>query len=230
MLQRKIRMKSKKIRRGSTKKTLTGKLSKRFSRLKKQQRTALLLTGLGVFGVVAIGLIIWTGFFNKGAQYGFGADGFNVSELSGADLGIANVVGKRTVTTEVGSLAKSVDDADVSHVLNLNGNKGQTSTFNFVSQAGTSCSFYVDVLNYKSQAAYDADNVFNGTGDAGMVGQSPARYMPAATVGFDREYALLVTKGTKSYKFAITQPQSNITISEVTAQDALKRIAEKANL
>jgi hypothetical protein len=187
-----------------------------------------------LMAVVALGVLVVNinGFplKNQGSQYGVGADGYNVHEIKGADLGIAKVVDKSTVESAFGSLVKSVDDVDVSGVISLNGNKGQTGTFYIQTKAGSQGSFYVDVMEYKSQKAYDTDNIFADTADAGKVNGLQARTMPAFTIANEREYALLVTKGLKSYKFALTQPYKNVTIDEVTAQTVLKKIAAKANL
>jgi hypothetical protein len=187
-----------------------------------------------LMAVVALGVlvVIINGFplKNQGSKYGVGADGYSVYEVKGADLGIAKVVDKSSVESAFGSLVKSVDDVDTSGVISLNGNKGQTATYYIQTKAGTQGSFYVDVMEYKSQKAYDADNIFADTADAGKVNGLAARTMPAFTIANEREYALLVTKGLKSYKFALTQPYKNVTIDEVTAQTILKKIAAKANL
>lgn len=181
---------------------------------------------LGVLVVVINGFPLK----NQGAKYGVGADGYSVYEIKGADLGIANVVKKSTVESEFGSQLKSVDDVDASGVISLNGNKGQTATFYIETKAGTHGSFYVDLMEYKSDKAYKADDIFAGTADAGKVNGLEARTMPAITIANEREYALLVTKGLKSYKFALTQPFKKVTIDEVTAQTILKKIASKAEL
>ncbi len=187
-----------------------------------------------LMAAVALGVlvVIINGFplRNQGAQYGVGANGFKVYEIKGADLGIASVVKKSTVESEFGSLVKSVDNVDASGVISLNGNKGQTATFYLKTKAGTNGSFYVDVMEYKSKKAYEADDIFAGTADAGKVKGLEARMMPAMTIANEREYALLVTKDLKSYKFALTQPFKNVTIDETTAQTVLKKIAEKAEL
>lgn len=167
---------------------------------------------------------------NPGAQNGVGADGFSVYEIKGADLGVASVVRKPDVETELSTLVSQVDDAKKSGVISYNGNKGQTSTFYITTKDGAEGSFYVDVMQYKSQKAFEDANVYRNTLDAGRVQGNAARYMHAATIANEREYALLVIKGLNSYKFALTQPFKNVKINEVTALGAMKRIAEKADL
>lgn len=167
---------------------------------------------------------------NPGAQYGVGADGFTVFEDEKSDLGIDKVVEKPLVEKELGSLTKEIDDVRKTSVLNYNGNKGQTATYYLVTNEDTLGSFYVDVMEYKSQKAYDQANVFASTLDAGEIQGLKAAYMRATTIANEREYALLVSKGTKSYKFALTQQFQNVKIDEVTAQNALKRIAQQAHL
>lgn len=189
---------------------------------------------LGVVITAALGalavMVIFLSNRGPGTQTGVGADGFSVFEIKGADLGITSVVSKQSVVNELGKHAKSVDDVDKSGVVSLNGNKGQTATYNFTTPSGARSSVYVDVLIYQSQSAYDADNVFAGTGSAGKVGDMEVRFLPAVSLGYDREYALLVSKGVKSYKFAMVQPNSKIEINEITAQDILKKLIAIANL
>lgn len=214
--------------------------AKKTAARKRSNRNNFLTSPLGkkivvvLMAAVALGVlvIIINGFplKNQGAQYGVGADGYSVYEVKGADLGIANVVKKSTVESEFGDLLKSVSDVDASGVISLNGNKGQTGTFYVETKAGTRGSFYVDLMEYKSKKAYESDDIFAGTADAGKVNDLEARTMPAITIANEREYALLVTKGLKSYKFALTQPFKNVTIDEVAAQTILKKIADKADL
>lgn len=193
------------------------------------KKTFVILLGLIAFAAL---VMIIRGFPDRGpgAEIGVGADGFSVYEVEGADLGIVNVVKKPVVEAELAKLVKQVDDVEKSGVVSYNGNKGQTATYYVMTNDGNLGSFYVDVMEYKSQEAYDEADVFGNTADAGKVQNLPARYMKAATIANEREYALLVSKGTKSYKFALTQPFQKITINEVTAQAALKRIAEKAEM
>lgn len=193
------------------------------------KKTFVLLLGL----VGLAGLIVVINGFNgrgPGSTMGVGADGFSVYEMQGADLGITNAVKKPIVEAEFGDLVKKVDDVDKSGVINYNGNKGQTATYYLVTKYDTQGSFYVDVMEYQSKKAYDEAGVFDNTADAGKVQDLPARYMKAATIANEREYALLVSKGTKSYKFAFTQPFTSVKINEATAQAILKKIAEKAQL
>ena len=54
--------------------------------------------------------------------------------------------------------------------------------------------------------------------------------MPAATLSTDREYALLVTNGLKSYKFAVLQPTNAVAINELTSQNIMKKIIDESKL
>lgn len=186
---------------------------------------------LGLIGLAGL-IVIINGFNSRspGANSGVGADGFSVYQMPGADLGIVNVVKKPVVVSEFGDLVKQVDEVDKSGVVNYNGSKGQTATYYLVTKHDTQGSFYVDVMEYPTQKAYDEADVFNNTADAGKVQNLPARYMKAITIANEREYALLVSKGTKSYKFAFTQPFNKIKFDETTIQAILKRIAEKAQM
>lgn len=191
-------------------------------------------TFIGLLALIAFAglVVVIKGFPDRGpgANVGVGADGFSVYEIEGADLGIANAVTKSVVEAEFGSLVKKVDDVEKSGVISYNGNKGQTATFYMTTKDNAFGSFYIDVMEYKSQKAYDEADVFSSTLDAGKVQNLDARSMKAATIANEREYALLVSKGTKSYKFALTQPYKNVKISEVTARSILKKIAEKTQL
>lgn len=195
----------------------------------KGKKTAIVI--LAIVALICITAIVYfSPLRNPGAKTGVGANGFSVFEIKGANLGIADVAKKDLVVKELGDLVKSVDDVQSSGVLSFNGNKGQTATYYIQTKAGTQGSVYVDVMEYKSQAAIKADDLDKGTADGGKAQNLPVRFMHAATIANEREYALLITKGTKSYKFAMTQPYQNITIDEVTALNTLKRIAEKSSL
>lgn len=205
--------------------------SKQLLKNKNLQKSVLFVCGAVVLGILAY-VMITASNFGSNSQQGVGADGYNVKVLKGQDLNVANVVEKPLVQKELSTaIAGQIGNVNKTDVLNMNGNLGQTATYYFKAK-GTDvvCNFYTDVMVYKSQAAYDSDDVFIGTGDAGKVGDLDARYMPAVTIGKDREYALLVTKGLKSYKFAILQPVKSIQIEEKVAQEALKKIAAQADL
>lgn len=217
-------------KKSQTKKTTARKVSRKdFWKTPKGKKTAIVL--LAAVALLSIAVILYfSPLRTPGAKNGVGANGFSVFEIKGANLGIADVAKKDIVVKELGSYVKSVDDVESSGVLNFNGNKGQTATYYIETKDGTQGSVYVDLLEYKSDAALKADNLTKGTADGGKVQDLPVRYMHAATIANEREYALLITKGLKSYKFAMTQPFRNITINEVTALGLLKKIAEKSSL
>ena len=166
----------------------------------------------------------------QGSKDGVGADGFSVFVIDGADLGITDVVKKPVVEAELGSQTKSIDDVQKTKVISYNGDKGQTATYYLTTKNGMRGSFYVDVMEYKSQAAYNDADTSKNTTDAGKINGNEARYMKAAIIANELEYALLVTKDTKSYKFALTQSIKNAQIDESTARAALINIARQASL
>lgn len=190
-----------------------------------------MIMGVAVLALVSLVVVI-NGFPNKnlGTQYGVGADGFSVFEAKGANLGAAVLVDKQTIQDELGSLTSSIRDVNTSGVVSLNGKRGQTATYLLTTKSGTSGSFYVDIWQYPNAASQNSEDIITGTGDAGKINGLTARYMPAVTIANEREYALIVSKGLRLYKFAITQPYKDVKIDEVTAQAALKRIAAKASL
>lgn len=188
---------------------------------------------LGAIAVAAIGAItVMALVVNRedSASVGVGADGFSVFEKKGADLGITAVTSKSVVEQALGAHVKSVADVEKSGVLSLNGNVGQTATYNFTLPDGAKGWIDVDVLQYKSKDAYESDNVFKRTGHAGTIDGREVRYMPATSLGMERVYALLVTKDLKSYKFAMSQPNAKVQIKEYKAHDILKEIIDKSSL
>ena len=208
-----------------TKKTSSKRLS---LAEKKAQKVILGAVVVAALGALAIMILVLPR--NNSAQNGVGADGFSVFEIKGATLNVNNVASKDDIRSAFGDKAKSVGDVETSGVVSLNGSKGQTASYSFTSQKDTRGRVDIDVLEYKSKASYDNDNVFAGTGSAGKINNLDVRYLPAITLGPEHEYALLVTKDLKSYKVSMAQPNGHIDIDEVTAQDILKRIIEKAKL
>lgn len=194
--------------------------------VKKAALPVAILAGVGVIAAS----VYFMPSRSQGSKAGVGANGFSVYEMKGVDLGIANVVNRATVIEELGTAASSVDRVEKSGAVNFNGNRGQTATYPFTLAGGGKATLYVDVMVYKNQAAYERDDVFAGTADLGTVDDLPVRAMHAATIGKEREYAILVTKDLKSYKFAITQPNDGVKIDEVAAHAILKRVADRANL
>jgi len=213
-----------------TKKATSRKASRKdFWTTPKGKKTAIAL--LAIVALICItGIVYFSPLRSSGAKTGVGANGFSVFEVKGADLGIANVSKKDVVVKELGDLVKSVNDVESSGVISMNGNKGQTATYYLKTKADTYGSVYVDVMEYKNESALKADDLDRRTADGGKVQGLAVRYMHARTIANEREYALLITKGLKSYKFAMTQPYQKITIDEVTALSTLKRIAEKSSL
>lgn len=196
---------------------------------KNARRVVLGATIAGALGILAV-MVVVLPIKSGGTHSGVGADGFSVFEVRGADLGVGKAVQKQTVQDALGSRAKSVKDVDNSGVINFNGNKGQTATYGFTTSGGVNSQIDIDVLQYKSQAAYDSDRVFDGTGAAGKINGLEVRYLPAMSIGPDREYALLVTKDLKSYKFSMSQPNGKVEIREYDAHKMLKQLITNAQL
>lgn len=209
------------------------KSHKKTSRASRKQTTrpdlrrfalpAVIIVALGALAVTILVL-------PNQARNGFGADGFNVSLIKGAQLGVDKITSKQTIVTALGANAKDVKDGEITDGLNRNGSKSQQITYEFTTKSGETASFYIDLLVYKNQAAYDGDSVFASTGHAATIDGREVRYMPAATLSMDREYALLVSNGLKSYKFAMLQPSNGVAINELTAQNIMKKIIEQSNL
>lgn len=168
---------------------------------------------------------------NDKAQNGVGANGFSVYVEDHATLGIDNVVSKEDVSTVLQGKAKSISDVNISKVVNYNGDRGQTATYDFVRIDGVKASLYVDTVQFKSAASLKASHIFNLTASAGNIQNKPAYFMLAQTIGSQREYRLLVVNDLRIYKFVIDQPVNDSeNISEVSAVNALKKLATKANL
>lgn len=194
----------------------------------------IVLPVMGIIGVGAIILAVMTIIVmpkaHNASQYGVGANGFRAYVEDGTSLGIANVISKDQVVQDLGDKAKSVSDVSSSKVMNLNGDRGQTATFDFIRKDGVKSSLYADMMLFKNTASLESARITAGTGTAGTINGFPAYYMHAQTLGSDREYRLMVVNGLKVYKFVIVQPFRNITISEVSAVASLKKLATKANL
>ena len=195
---------------------------------KRTQRIVLGAVVVAALGALAVMVLVLPA--KDSEQIGVGANGFSVFEKKGADLGVTKVTSKKVVADALGNNVKSVADVEKSGVISLNGNVGQTATYNFTLQNGATGWIDVDVLQYKSKEAYESDDVFKGTGAAGTINGREIRYMPASSIGKERIYALLVTEGLKSYKFAMSQPNANLQIKEYKAQDILKAIIAKSDL
>ncbi|MBI3889488.1 hypothetical protein HY312_02855 [Candidatus Saccharibacteria bacterium] len=195
---------------------------------KRTQRIILGAVAVAAIGAIAVMVIVIPSKTNP--QGGVGANGFSVFEKRGADLGVANVTSKNVVADALGKNAKNVADVEKSGVISINGNVGQTATYGFTLTNNEKATIDVDVLQYKSKEAYDADGVFKSTGLAGTIDGREVRYLPAVSIGKERIYALLVTKDLKSYKFAMAQPNTKVQIKEYLAQDILKAIIDKSNL
>lgn len=195
---------------------------------KRTQRVVLGLTAAAAIGAVAIMALVLPA--KSDSPTGVGADGFSVFEKKGADLGVTKVASKETVSRALGKNVTSVAEVEKSGVISLNGNLGQTATYNFTLPNGSKGWIDIDILQYKSKQAYENDGVFKGTGVAGTIDGREVRYMPASSLGKDRIYALLVTKDLKSYKFAMSQPNAKVQIKEYKAQDILKEIIDNSAL
>lgn len=180
--------------------------------------------------VLAIIAIIATPVANRGAQRGVAANGFIAFKEEGTDIGVGKVFSKNDVASVLGDHAKSIADADVSAVFNYNGTRGQTLTYDFTRFDGYGASVYVDLKEFKNQSVLDESHIYNSTLKTDPVGDHPAYYMHAQTLGTLREYSLMVVDNLKVYRFALSQPSDRIAISEVSALAALKRLALKSQL
>lgn len=191
---------------------------------------------LVLFALISIGAIslsIWsivTSMNNQkpGQQYGVGADGFRAFVDDKATLNVNKVVKKDQVESVLKGLAESVGDAKVDKVFNLNGNQGQTVTYTFVRTDGVKSSLYIDKRQYKDKKALDNDHIYDETMKSGAAKEHPIYFRAALTIGADREYSLMVVNGLTVYRFVIAQPLDNISITEVTALVALKKLAQQA--
>ena len=191
-----------------------------------------------ILGFVAIGAVVLAVLSilampksNPGEQRGVGANGFRAYEEKGTTLGMNDTVSKDDVVWALGKKAKSVGDPQTSNVFNLDGNRGQTLTFDLVRADGGKASLYVDLMLFKNVHEFNQAKVLASTvKEAGKIGGHPGYYMVAQTLGSDREYRLMVVNGLKVYKFVLVQPYRSITINEVGALASLKKLAGKADL
>lgn len=165
-----------------------------------------------------------------GAMRGVGANGFRAYEEKDGNLGVGQVASRQVVSEALGAKAKDVKDVSTSTVFNIDGTRGQTATFDITKANGKPGSVYIDVMVFKSSIALDEAHIYANTLKTDPIQGHDAYFMHAMTMGSDREYRLMVVKGTKVYKFVLTQPFRDITINEVMALATLKKIAAKSNL
>ena len=195
---------------------------------------ALILPILIAIGATAVVLAILSIMFvpkiNPGAQRGVGADGFQAYIEEGGDLGMGKIVSKSDVESVLGTKSKLVSNVETSKVMNLNGTRGQTATYDFVRADGKKSSVYIDVMIFKNQAALDTINPTQNTIKSSVIDGGQSYYMHAMTFSSNREYRLLIIKGLKVYKFVVVQPWRSLTITEVAALAAMKKLATKAEL
>ncbi|MFZ2545326.1 MAG: hypothetical protein WAW80_05090 [Candidatus Saccharimonadales bacterium] len=187
--------------------------------------------------IVGIGVIILTVIYlialpksTPGVQYGVGADGFFAKLEEDGSLGIDSIVSKSQVTQMLADKAKSVGEAKISKVFNLNGDRSQAITFPFVRADNTKVRLYIDTKLYKNTKALDDDHIYVLTAKAGTIQEHPAYFKHAQTIDGNREYHLMVVNGLKAYRFVIEQPIKNITINEISALAVLKKLALEAKL
>lgn len=210
---------------------MSAKKTKKHAKLSPKMKAVVLPIMLIIAGgavVLAVIAIIVMPIVNPGSQRGVGADGFQAYQETGTTLGVDRIVTKDQVVKQLGDKAKSVSEVTASNVFNLNGNRTQTATYNFVRTDGASSSVYIDMMFFKNQNEQDGAKITTATMKAGQINGHDAYYMHAQTIGNDREYRLMVVNGLKVYKFAFVQPRSKLTISEVSALAVLKKLALEA--
>lgn len=202
-------------------------------RILSKRQQALVLPVMIIIGaavvVLAIVSIVATPAADK-LKRGVAANGFTAFPEEGTDLGVGKVVSRDDVVSALGDKAKSVSNANVSGVFNYDGDRGQTLTFNFTRNDGKQASLYIDVMKFKSSDAMNDAHIYTLTGKTKAINGHPTYYMVADTQGSSREYRVMVVNGLKAYKFVIDQPVNNVTISEVSADAALIKLAQKAHL
>jgi len=187
---------------------------------------ALIAAGAIIFAIITIVNIPKP----EGAQRGVGANGFRAYEEKDGNLGIASVTTRDAVAKALDAKAKSVKDASISTVFNINGDRGQTVTYDFTKPNGKNASIYIDLMVFKSTLSLDDAKIYTATAKTDPIKNLPAYYMHAQTIGSDREYRLMIVNGVKVYKFVLTQPLREITINEVSALATLKKLAADSNL
>ncbi len=188
-----------------------------------------LVIGAGVIALTVLSIIMVPK-PSKSTNYGIGADGFRAFVEEKSDLGISALIDKQKVVSALGSRAKSVGDKEVSKVFNYNGDRSQTVTYRFVRTDNVASTLYVDMKLYKNAQALEKDNIYVATLKTDPIGGHPVYFKHAQTIDGKREYHLMVVNGLKAYRFVVAQPYKNVTLSEVVALSALKRLAADMKL
>lgn len=200
----------------------------RDSSSKKQVLTKTLFS---IAGVVLVGFVIFQVIAvaqrqaSPGAESGVGADGFRAFAENDGDIGIGSAISKDQVISALGGNAKSVGNAQISKVFNLNGIRRQQVTFDFKLSSNATAELYVDKIMYTSEQALKKDGVYEATISAGTINDSPIYFRRALTLGKYREYSIMLVKDSTVYRFVIAQPNNSIIISEIDASAILKKVA-----
>lgn len=188
-----------------------------------------LVIGAGVIALTVLSIIMVPK-PGKSTNYGIGADGFRAYVEEKSDLGVRSLVDKQKVVAALGNRAKSVGDEEVSKVFNYNGDRSQTVTYRFVRTDDVASTLYVDMKLYKNAQSLEKDNIYVATLKTDPIGGHPAYFKHAQTIDGKREYHMIVVNGLKAYRFVVAQPYKNVTLSEVVALSALKRLAADMKL
>jgi len=148
------------------------------------------------------------------------------------DLGLCDLVETDVIKSSIGSTADNLTGPNNTGVTGLgDGDKGQTCVYPFVSGGSVTNSFYTDLAVY-SQETFKLVSDFTANGNITVSGLGDRASFEASesTVINTTEFSLTVVQGTKVYKFVISQPEAEVTISATDAQTALTAIAMSANL
>lgn len=155
------------------------------------------------------------------------------TESPSEDLGLCNIVSLDTIKSALGSAAANLTGPDNTGVIGLgDGDKGQTCVYPFVPGGTVSNGFYTDLAKYSSQESFEKVSSFTATQGTPISGLGDRATFEGAKDNYigGMETALTVVKGTNVYIFAITEPKDATTFTDTTAQAALTKIAQAAQL
>ncbi len=148
------------------------------------------------------------------------------------DLGLCKLVDKDAAKAALGTAAAKLSGPNDTGVTGLgDGDKGQTCVYPFAEGGDVTNSFYTDLAVY-SQKSFDSISKSTATTGKAVsgIGDKAVYESNVLAATNAKEFTITSLKGTKVYKFVISQPKDAVTFDDATASAALTKIAQAAKL
>lgn len=153
------------------------------------------------------------------------------TDTKGETLHACDVVSKDVIEAALG---RSVQAAQTTGVTNV-GETGETCGYNFEENGSIKNSFYVDIIQFKSQAEADEAQEYSGMNldgvDLPSAFGSYAKYrVSESPYNGDMDYIMYLQNGTRVTKLVIAESKDKLTFTGESARDALDQIVKEAKL